>query len=170
LSPFADVFFFFQAEDGIRDGHVTGVQTCALPISVATCPDVPPDPVFRSMRNSVSLPLLSCQARSIWLEDAAVAVRPDGAIGDTEMPVPVTVRVIPAAPLKVTLPAKVPVDVGLKRTLTRWLSPAAREKDPPEVTRNGALAVAVPLTTPPPVFCTVKVRSSELPTGTLPNV
>src|SRR5690348_17726169 len=27
-------FFFFQAEDGIRDGRVTGVQTCALPISV----------------------------------------------------------------------------------------------------------------------------------------
>src|SRR5207253_8641605 len=26
--------FFFQAEDGIRDGHVTGVQTCALPIYV----------------------------------------------------------------------------------------------------------------------------------------
>src|SRR5690625_7211142 len=25
--------FLFQAEDGIRDGHVTGVQTCALPIS-----------------------------------------------------------------------------------------------------------------------------------------
>src|SRR5690348_18413301 len=26
------IFFFFQAEDGIRDGRVTGVQTCALPI------------------------------------------------------------------------------------------------------------------------------------------
>src|SRR5699024_11246331 len=26
------VFFFFQAEDGIRDRNVTGVQTCALPI------------------------------------------------------------------------------------------------------------------------------------------
>src|SRR5690625_5474082 len=26
------MIFFFQAEDGIRDGHVTGVQTCALPI------------------------------------------------------------------------------------------------------------------------------------------
>src|SRR5690606_40771824 len=26
------VIFFFQAEDGIRDFHVTGVQTCALPI------------------------------------------------------------------------------------------------------------------------------------------
>src|SRR3990167_10066569 len=28
-----DVSFFFQAEDGIRDLTVTGVQTCALPIS-----------------------------------------------------------------------------------------------------------------------------------------
>src|SRR2546425_8324834 len=27
-------FFFFQAEDGIRDKLVTGVQTCALPISI----------------------------------------------------------------------------------------------------------------------------------------
>src|SRR3989440_6135571 len=33
-------FFFFQAEDGIRDLIVTGVQTCALPISA--------DPEFRS--------------------------------------------------------------------------------------------------------------------------
>src|SRR5271166_2790212 len=50
------LFFFFQAEDGIRDGHVTGVQTCALPIyrrsphrrhpGVAGCPPSPrsPDP------------------------------------------------------------------------------------------------------------------------------
>src|SRR2546427_11008496 len=29
-------FFFFQAEDGIRDLTVTGVQTCALPISAGT--------------------------------------------------------------------------------------------------------------------------------------
>src|SRR5207247_3071975 len=37
--------FFFQAEDGIRDPLVTGVQTCALPISLAEqlwdAPDVP---------------------------------------------------------------------------------------------------------------------------------
>src|SRR5690625_7172358 len=35
------MFFFFQAEDGIRDGHVTGVQTCALPILGPSilCPD-----------------------------------------------------------------------------------------------------------------------------------
>src|SRR5437764_6214449 len=31
-------FFFFQAEDGIRDTSVTGVETCALPIS----DDAPP--------------------------------------------------------------------------------------------------------------------------------
>src|SRR3712207_8209006 len=30
--------FFFQAEDGIRDIGVTGVQTCALPISFVICP------------------------------------------------------------------------------------------------------------------------------------
>ena len=33
-----DAFFFFQAEDGIRDTAVTGVQTCALPISLISAP------------------------------------------------------------------------------------------------------------------------------------
>src|SRR3989454_4567685 len=33
LGTSPDIFFFFQAEDGIRDYKVTGVQTCALPIS-----------------------------------------------------------------------------------------------------------------------------------------
>src|SRR5436305_4508417 len=33
LLVFLFFFFFFQAEDGIRDADVTGVQTCALPIS-----------------------------------------------------------------------------------------------------------------------------------------
>src|SRR3712207_8713555 len=41
-------FFFFQAEDGIRDIGVTGVQTCALPISTPTeareATPVPPSP------------------------------------------------------------------------------------------------------------------------------
>src|SRR2546422_6328414 len=32
------MFFFFQAEDGIRDVAVTGVQTCALPISLGCAP------------------------------------------------------------------------------------------------------------------------------------
>src|SRR5207248_6972132 len=35
MSPRLPCLFFFQAEDGIRDRTVTGVQTCALPISPA---------------------------------------------------------------------------------------------------------------------------------------
>src|SRR5699024_11770694 len=34
------VIIFFQAEDGIRDRNVTGVQTCALPISVQVIPHI----------------------------------------------------------------------------------------------------------------------------------
>src|SRR5258707_188685 len=35
LAVSVDFVFFFQAEDGIRDIGVTGVQTCALPISAS---------------------------------------------------------------------------------------------------------------------------------------
>src|SRR5260370_31165748 len=34
FSSCLQIFFFFQAEDGIRDSSVTGVQTCALPILI----------------------------------------------------------------------------------------------------------------------------------------
>src|SRR5688572_32320542 len=36
MSSYFNFFFFFQAEDGIRDLTVTGVQTCALPILYST--------------------------------------------------------------------------------------------------------------------------------------
>src|SRR5690349_25042559 len=41
------IIFFFQAEDGIRDLYVTGVQTCALPICTwrSTAPPTPRRPV-----------------------------------------------------------------------------------------------------------------------------
>src|SRR5205085_3185340 len=39
-SAFSGLFFFFQAEDGIRDLTVTGVQTCALPISLTPFDDL----------------------------------------------------------------------------------------------------------------------------------
>src|SRR5215469_1457512 len=40
-----ETFFFFQAEDGIRDLYVTGVQTCALPISKSWARRCPRHPV-----------------------------------------------------------------------------------------------------------------------------
>src|SRR5260221_3029630 len=39
-NPNTGTFFFFQAEDGIRDHCVTGVQTCALPICLARSHDI----------------------------------------------------------------------------------------------------------------------------------
>src|SRR2546422_7520400 len=52
-SVLASAFFvFFQAEDGIRDVAVTGVQTCALPISGKLSGFVVPDPVGRALRVS----------------------------------------------------------------------------------------------------------------------
>src|SRR5258707_14921605 len=41
ISVTLSCFFFFQAEDGIRDIGVTGVQTCALPISTTTPSQLP---------------------------------------------------------------------------------------------------------------------------------
>src|SRR5690242_20778675 len=66
--------FFFQAEDGIRDGRVTGVQTCALPILF----------FFSSRRRHTRLTCdwssdvcssdLSCQRRS-WLSRPYIATQ-----------------------------------------------------------------------------------------------
>src|SRR5262249_58781083 len=42
--------FFLQAEDGIRDWSVTGVQTCALPIYVSGPPAPGPAPLLRADR------------------------------------------------------------------------------------------------------------------------
>src|SRR5262249_58428865 len=46
------IFFFFQAEDGIRDWSVTGVQTCALPISPRRDPGVHREVALRVLRNA----------------------------------------------------------------------------------------------------------------------
>src|SRR3989442_14291635 len=50
------VVFFFQAEDGIRDADVTGVQTCALPISA-----------FRRFADSAKSPRLEREIRGFEL-------------------------------------------------------------------------------------------------------
>src|SRR5256885_11898208 len=52
-------FFFFQAEDGIRDYKVTGVQTCALPIFGPRSPDlsISIPRVLRAHESSVIVPI-----------------------------------------------------------------------------------------------------------------
>src|SRR5207247_7010011 len=52
-------FFFFQAEDGIRDPLVTGVQTCALPILDALQGPLGDDD--RDLRDPLGLPLFEEQ-------------------------------------------------------------------------------------------------------------
>src|SRR3989441_3488708 len=65
------VFFFFQAEDGIRDKLVTGVQTCALPIYI-TVPATTysgsgaPGRSFTTTRESVTPPVIgTCSRRGL---------------------------------------------------------------------------------------------------------
>src|SRR6266567_8481055 len=63
-------FFFFQAEDGIRDLTVTGVQTCALPISAK-----PPRPTTdaTACRGNMSLTVVNRLADHHWCAPAATA-------------------------------------------------------------------------------------------------
>src|SRR5699024_12195795 len=58
-------FFFFQAEDGIRDRNVTGVQTCALPISPLRCPRASLMPVWPLARCARPLLLTTMTTSSV---------------------------------------------------------------------------------------------------------
>src|SRR5438132_2670625 len=52
-------WFFFQAEDGIRDHCVTGVQTCALPISIVVNPvDTDATPRMTRLVTRAGIPLV----------------------------------------------------------------------------------------------------------------
>src|SRR6266403_125640 len=77
------VFFFFQAEDGIRDLYVTGVQTCALPISKA--PDTP--------RWTTRGILIDCQRRRFGL-------RRSNSVGSRSTRRPPLRESVPARPTK----------------------------------------------------------------------
>src|SRR5688572_32967868 len=62
-------YFFFQAEDGIRDLTVTGVQTCALPIWVARpIAGEDEDPVDEDRRSAVAVDRLRSEERRVGKE------------------------------------------------------------------------------------------------------
>src|SRR5699024_1136491 len=65
--------FFFQAEDGIRDRNVTGVQTCALPIWPSTSPPATGRSARRTGRSTVT----TCRTwLSVWSWSAASSRAP----------------------------------------------------------------------------------------------
>src|SRR5699024_11899135 len=74
------VCFFFQAEDGIRDRNVTGVQTCALPISDAGSPSV------TACRDGEDWVINGTKSMSLALTSAATVIfartDPDGGRGN----------------------------------------------------------------------------------------
>src|SRR5256885_9851870 len=67
-------FFFFQAEDGIRDYKVTGVQTCALPIyKIPGFRCQAPDGAFYAWVNIEDTGLSAEEVQRLLLEEAGVA-------------------------------------------------------------------------------------------------
>src|SRR2546430_6796384 len=66
-------FFFFQAEDGIRDLTVTGVQTCALPISFPCCPEKK----NLSPRGLTALRLQGHPLNSLWTAGTSIRCHHD---------------------------------------------------------------------------------------------
>src|SRR5260370_22673911 len=65
------IFFFFQAEDGIRDSSVTGVQTCALPISAALSVEMQGERATRWLV-SIALDAMAGDAKSRQTGDRAL--------------------------------------------------------------------------------------------------
>src|SRR5437016_10569567 len=63
-------FFFFQAEDGIRDWSVTGVQTCALPISPEASPAF-----FSNSRRLIFMTRLPWRKQILEILDAFTSAR-----------------------------------------------------------------------------------------------
>src|SRR3989449_2438117 len=101
------LFFFFQAEDGIRDVAVTGVQTCALPISVIKALGKEPGKGEGGRGKSGSTPVL---------RDAAPA---------SPFPLPPSPAVSPAA-----VPEKGPLELDRLRGLWPRIVDDARARSP----------------------------------------
>src|SRR5207248_8115117 len=73
------LFFFFQAEDGIRDRTVTGVQTCALPILLAAVEQSDlSDDLARTRRPDLHDAITGCvkQGRDVPIDDENELPRP----------------------------------------------------------------------------------------------
>src|SRR5256885_4120808 len=70
-------FFFFQAEDGIRDYKVTGVQTCALPICLSRFVEERGDDAVDPVERSVLRTIADLSSPAFARGDAAPHVDPE---------------------------------------------------------------------------------------------
>src|SRR5437867_12799771 len=77
--------FFFQAEDGIRDRTVTGVQTCALPITLARpawyCSGCPHNTSTKPLEGSLVSAGIGCHTMAMWMDRNVVMGTHMGAEG-----------------------------------------------------------------------------------------
>src|SRR6266566_7381333 len=128
-------FFFFQAEDGIRDYKVTGVQTCALPIFDGTGSI---GPVVTAGRSPVAADEIALGAATLRATHSAIGSTVDVASGSQDSPgKPLRMRVVgtavvPPSPFSVTSlgeGAAVTLDAVLR------MDPKARLDDEPFLVR-----------------------------------
>src|SRR5437762_8842183 len=75
MYEFCYIFFFFQAEDGIRDTSVTGVQTCALPISLGEGFQRGNDKVLRELGTNILIIRNGRTSRQVGGERAGRVIR-----------------------------------------------------------------------------------------------
>src|SRR5258708_21889516 len=91
------LFFFFQAEDGIRDDLVTGVQTCALPISIHGSSDRLHDFKRGDRKNEIMQPIAAPMDRDEMLAIAEYfSKKPWPNLGQPRAPKEVATRALRA--------------------------------------------------------------------------
>src|SRR5256884_4256007 len=121
------VFFFFQAEDGIRDVAVTGVQTCALPVAAKSLEAANELIVKAAAPVFVSVTVIGVLVvASSWLpKSRLVGANPTpGAV-----PFPLRENICglpPASSASDSVPVRAPEAVGVKVTLMVQVPPAAK--------------------------------------------
>src|SRR5256885_3397153 len=112
LRVLASLLFFFQAEDGIRDYKVTGVQTCALPICLAAGAalvghtGIADNPDVQAAATVVERAWLALQRTSVRAPVTGYVARRSVQLGE---------RIAPGGPLMAIVPlARLPVDANFR--------------------------------------------------------
>src|SRR2546425_9241304 len=159
------LFFFFQAEDGIRDKLVTGVQTCALPISALVWLKFVVNPAMARVRLAVGL-IRADQALLPPLAGVAHVPSPrQNVVADA--PVPLPRLVMPRFPVTPPLPLAARLIAGISApTRARKVGAAAPPLEGPLKTVFALWLANAPVNVPEVVTgepVTLKIAGSAKP-------